>query len=388
MNFLPTSLQTALTFLVILAILVFFHELGHFGVAKLFRMRVEEFALGFGKRLWRVGFDGQTEYNVRAIPLGGFVRIAGMEIEDAAERRLTGGDRRAAGSQTETTNIHLIEQEAAEVDGVDPDGFNSRPIYQRFLVILAGPVFSILLAWLAFSLIGVTYGLPAPDAKPTTQIGVVFPNDVAARAGLKAGDRIVSVENRPVADWESLVKTIRASAGKPLRLTVRHRDDQATRVVTVTPRSEREKGETVGKIGVAPTYPVRRVGLGASFAAGGRIMVGYVEMLGEVFQRGKAKEALGGPIAIFQGTRGAVEAGGSSKLELLAQLSFSIGLFNLLPIPILDGGHIALLTLEAIRGRKLTAEQTQRVLTTGLAIIALLFVWVMFNDISRLFRQG
>src|SRR5688500_15442683 len=113
-----TNIYALFTFILILAVLVFFHELGHFGAAKLFKMRVEEFALGFGKRLVRVAFDGQTEYTIRAIPLGGFVRIAGMEVEDAVERRLTGmGDSSGAASGsaddagTETTNTQLLEQE-------------------------------------------------------------------------------------------------------------------------------------------------------------------------------------------------------------------------------------------------------------------------------------
>ncbi len=384
-----TTLQTVATFIIILGILVFFHELGHFWVAKLFRMRVEEFALGFGPRLLRVGYDGQTEYNIRVVPLGGFVRIAGMEIEDAMERRLTGtpSAQEPAHHAVETTNVGLIEQEAAEVSGAEPDGFNSRPVYQRFLVILAGPVFSVVLGWLAFCLIGVIYGLPMPDAKPTTRIAAVDPNGVAAQAGLTAGDTVIAVQGQRISEWDKMVDVIRGSAGKRIQLTVRGQGD-TERTLTMTPRAKRVEGKEVGQIGVIPAVPTRRVGVVQSFSDGTQFLVLYMKALGYIFASGQAKDNVGGPIAIFQGTREAVSAGGSSPLELLGKLSLSIGIFNLLPIPVLDGGHIALLTLEAVRGRKLTAEQTQRVLTTGLAIIAVLFLYVMFNDITRLFRRG
>ena len=385
------GLQKILTFVVIFAVLVFFHELGHFWLAKLFRMRVDEFALGFGPRLLRVGFDGQTEYNIRAVPLGGFVRIAGMDIEDAAERRLTGtapaaAPKEHAENSTETTNAVLMQQEAAEVDQADPNGFNSRPIYQRFLVILAGPVFSVFLGWLAFCSIGAIYGERGPV---TTRIAAVTAGDVAERAGLKVGDTVVAIDGKPLEDGISMVMAIRGSAGKPLRFTLQ---DQAgaRREVTVTPRTEREGGASVGKIGISPyAPPLRRVGLARSFALGNEQLTEWLQQFAAIFSSARrVKDSLGGPIAIFQATGQAVDAGGPVPLLLLANLSLSIGLFNLLPIPMLDGGHLALLTLEGVRGRKLTAEQTQRVLVTGLAIIAFLFVWVMFNDITRLFRPG
>ena len=373
-----------LTFVVILAILILFHELGHFWAAKLFKMRVEEFALGFGKRLLRVGLDGQTAYNIRARPLGGFVRIAGMEIEDAAERRLTGAGENRAGSDMQTTNVALMEQEAAEVDGADPDGFNSRPLYQRFLVILAGPVFSIVLAWLAFCLIGVVYGLPYPGGKPTTRIASVEAGSAAARAGLTVGDTIVAVDGRPVTEWDAIVATIRTSAGKPLRLTVRGQGE-ATRELTVTPRARQVEGKTIGQIGVAPDFPTRRVSLGESFVTGTQLMGSYLKALGGIFASGQVRENVGGPIAIFQGTRQAVDAGGSSPLQLLAMLSLSIGIFNLLPIPVLDGGHMLVLTVEVLRRRRLEPDTQRAVAMVGLAVIGVIFVLIVSKDIMKYF---
>lgn len=390
-----TNLYATFSFIVILAILVFFHELGHFSAAKLFKMRVEEFALGFGKRLVRVGYDGQTEYTIRAIPLGGFVRIAGMEIEDAAERRLTemgGGGRRAeedSDSGLENTNTTLIEQEAAEVDGAVEDGFNTRPLFQRFIVILAGPVFSLILGWLTLCLVGVVVGLPLGTA--TTKIAAVVAGGAAEKAGLRAGETITAIDGSPVRTGEAMIKAIHAAPEKPLRFTVRAESGGATREVTVTPQPGSVDGKTVGLIGIRPASSddaVKRVSLAKSFEAGNLMTGVFFKQLGTIFARGQIKDNLGGPIRIFQGTREAVSAGGPNPMLLAAQLSLSLGVFNLFPIPILDGGHLALLTLEGIRGRKLTAEQTNRVFTAGFAIIMLLFAFIMFNDISKLFGKG
>lgn len=396
--------QTALTFILVLGVLVFFHELGHFGFAKLFKMRVEEFAIGFGKRVVRVFHDGETEYNLRALPLGGFVRIAGMEIEDSVESRLTGGgggdaaryradaadSGRPEPAAAVNTNTALLEQEAAEVDHAVANGFNSRPVYQRFLVILAGPVFSFLLGWFVLCLLGVTVG--SPVGPPTTQIVFVETGKPAERAGLKPGDTITAINGRPLADGDALVKILQGSAGKPLRLSVRTLDrPNVLREVTVTPRAETDKrtGKIVGRIGIAPGSRLERVGWAESFREGTVRTALFFDQLFGIFRAGPKEvgKNVGGPIAIFGATRQAVNAGPGQIMSLLASLSLSLGFFNLLPIPVLDGGHLMLLTLEAVRRRKLTAEQTQRVLATGFAIIAVLFVVITFKDIINQFLQ-
>ena len=384
-----SGLMTGVTFLVLLAILIIFHELGHFSAAKLFRMRVEEFAFGFGKRIARVGFDGETEYTIRARPLGGFVRIAGMEIEDAVERRLTGAPGDADRRETETTNTALLEQEVAEVSGGDADGFNSRPIYQRFLVILAGPVFSVVLAWLAFCLVGALFGIPDTSV---SRFGVT-PGSPAARAGLRSGDAITAVNGAPVTD-ESLVRAIHDAAGKPLRLSVRSGEkagEFTTREAVVTPRAERDAdGKRIGRIGIEfGLYPptMKPVPLASALSLNNWYMRKSIEDLGSMFRRGVNRDTISGPVGIVQSPHRPRRAGLPSQLLLLGGLSFSVGLFNLLPIPILDGGHLTLLTLEAIRGRKLTADQMQRVMLTGFALIIALIVLVTFNDITRLFHR-
>lgn len=381
---LPTLLQTAATFILILGILVFFHELGHFSVAKFFKMRVEEFAIGFGPRMVRLGFDGETEYTIRWLPLGGFVRIAGMEIEDAAERRLTEGFKKNKG--TETTTAGLLAQETAEVDGAVKDGFNTRPIFQRFWVILAGPLASFALGWLALCLMGSLFGVPT---KSTLKIAEVTRGGVADQAGLRAGDTLVALNGARVESAETLLDTIRASAGKPLILTARA-PGGVERTVPVTPRAENDAAEnkTVGRIGIKPTpiiLATRRLGLGESFAQGTAVTGLWFQTMSRLVVTGGLKNNIGGPVSIARATQDAVEVGGPQTIFLLGQLSLSLGFFNLLPIPILDGGHLALMAIEKVRRRKLTAEQTQRVFTAGFALMLVLFAYVMFKD---LFGRG
>ncbi|MBC8140450.1 MAG: site-2 protease family protein, partial [Armatimonadetes bacterium] len=232
------SVTGVLTFVFVLIVLVFFHELGHFLFAKLFRMKVEEFAIGMGNPKLRVYHDGETEYNLRAIPIGGFVRIKGMEIEDAAERRLTGANEQiaepaSANAGFETTNLSTMKEEAAEVDGADADGFNNRPIYQRFWVIFGGPLFSFLFGYLVFCLVGATFGV-ADNARSTNIIEQVAGGKPAARAGIRAGDRVTAINDQPIATGEEMVDAIRAAPGQPLRITLQNEKKQ-TRIVTATP---------------------------------------------------------------------------------------------------------------------------------------------------------
>jgi len=386
------AIQNILNFILVIGVLVFFHELGHFLFAKLFKMKVEEFALGMGPRAIRLGYDGETEYTIRWLPIGGFVRIKGMEVEDSVESRLTGagGDDRRDDrhhSGFESTNHGTLEQEAEEVSGADPDGFNNRPIPQRFWVIFGGPLFSFLLGWLLLCSIGFTFGVPT---KSTIRIGTVAPGSVAQQAGIRSGEVISAVNGKTAEDAGEVLKSIQQSPGKPLTLTLR--EGAATRELTVTPKPEQVGGDTVGRLGFGPKEVVlesKRVSLAESFQIGNANLGIWFHAIGQLFTSfSKAKESVGGPVAIFETTRLASELGGGTMMSLIGQLSLSLALFNLFPIPVLDGGHLTLMGLEAIRKRKLTAEQTNRVFTAGLALLLMLFVAVMYKDIMRLITRG
>ena len=370
------NLHFVLLLVVYFTSVVVFHELGHFLAAKFFKMRVLEFAIGFWKRVVRVGFDGETEYTIRALPVGGFVRIAGMEIEDAAEAKLTG--------VVKTTNEALLEQESEEVANIDPNGFNSRPVFQRFIVILAGPVFSFLLGWLVFCSVGMTIGFPD---KSLFLIDDVVAKSPAAAAGLRSGDTILSIDNKPV-DYDGAMATINKSIGVPLHLHIKD-EDGGERNVIATPKSDKQPGEKVpvGRIGVVPDenpQSYHRVGPVQSIERGTEIFVGWFRQVGALVQSGKIKDSAGGAISIAKQVHTVAKRSGLEQLTMLGTLTLSIGLTNLLPIPIFDGGHLMLMLLELIRRRKLTAEQTGYVMMAGMIIIVLLVVIIGFKDVLGL----
>ena len=430
MHWFLTTLQTILTFALMFTLLVFFHELGHFSAAKWLKMRVEEFAFGLPipgtKRLFRFAFDGQTEYTVWPVLAGGFVRIKGMEIEDfgdeadtEAENGMTRteitdarvqyqvgnntvpstpltmnqstpamdtafdkmGENTAEAEPFPTTGANLLMQEAQEVSGADPDGFNNRPIRHRFAVIAAGPLFSFIFGWLVLCSTGMIAGVP--DSARLV-IGEVQKDSVAAKSGLQNGDAILSINGRTL-EMDAALLTIQTSAGKPLVFSLRSVDG-ATRQVTATPEASQLSGETkpVGRLGFVldgETLTSHRVGPVESFKNGTLMTRNWFVLMGSIVKSGQVKDTLGGPVRIFKETKKASRRGLADTMGLTAMLSLSLGLFNLFPIPVLDGGHLLLMGVEFVRGKKLTGQQTARVLTSGFIFLALMTVVILFKDI-------
>jgi len=338
--------DAVLSFAVTFAVLVIVHELGHYLAARAFRMPVEEFAIGFGRKVAVFHRKGITEYTIRALPLGGFVRVRGMEFEN-------------------------------ECDATDgEDGFNRRPVHQRFGVIVAGPLASLLLGYLAFVALFLAFGTPTGRVRLDT----VVADKPAARAGLRPGDVVLSVDGTAV-DPMAMVVAIERSAGKPVKLEIERSGVRS--VVEVLPEAVPSGRGKVGKIGVGPGTEMKHAGAaGAAFEAL-KATAGYFRMLGNIVRSGRAKEAVGGPVGIARTFYDTAGSGLETRLQLMASLSLSLFLFNVLPIPVLDGGHMLLLAVEAVRRRKLSAEMMHRVHAAGLAVIGTLFVIVMFNDLTR-----
>ncbi|MFM7322843.1 MAG: M50 family metallopeptidase [Armatimonadota bacterium] len=334
------------SFAVTFAILVIVHELGHYLAARFHRMPVEEFAVGFGRKVAVLMRRGTTEYTLRALPLGGFVRVRGMEFEN----------------------------EADPVEG--EDGFNRRPVHQRFGVIVAGPLASLLLGYLAFVVLFMVFGTPTGRVRLET----VVAGKPAERAGLRAGDVVVAVNGESV-DPMAMVTAIERSPGKAVRLEIER--SGARQMVEVVPDAVPSGKESVGKIGVGPGTEMRPSGLGAAAREALRATGRYFSMLGNIVRSGRAKEAVGGPVGIARTFYDTAGSGMETRLQLMGSLSLSLFLFNVLPIPVLDGGQMMLLIVEAIRRRKLSADTMHRVHAAGLAVIGTLFVLVMFNDLTR-----
>ena len=349
-----TNLDKILTFVIILGFLVFFHELGHFLVAKLFKVPVYEFAFGlpFGKK-FLIYRRGGTDYTLRPIPLGGFVAFADPEAEPETQ----------------------LEQ--MEV-------YNAKPIWQRFLVIAAGPAASLLLGYLLYVAMGVVVGVPDENARPILR--QVMAGKPAEKAGLKAGDEILSVDGQ-TKNVVGLIAAISASPGKPMTFLVKRKDAPEPVSVSVTPQEETDAGKKVGRIGIAPGGDSRPMkGLGEALSYGADMTAVNLKAFRQVFSSFKqVKDNVGGPVRIASFVSEATDLGFWAKLGLAAQLSVSLFVFNcFVPIPALDCGQMVLLIVEAVRRRRLSNEQQSRVMIASWAVLLTFFVVVTFNDIRKL----
>lgn len=446
-----------IAFFVVISILILVHELGHFLAAKSVNIQVPRFSLGLGPRV--VGFrHGETEYVLSAIPLGGYVKMAGMEDDEAAEA-LEGGTA------------------ASGEPPVDPERtFDSKPLWARAWVISAGVIFNVIFAFLVFVALGLAYGdtqetttrvyvagqdtlsgpaatlraipqgaeveavgqttvaswnevqralVDAPQGPVTLRfaagpavtvelpgrgeerlralsplrpfyepvIGRVVEGRPAAEAGIRPGDRVLEAGGRPVRSWDEFEEVIRAHPGRPLPLVVERAGGERLRA-TLTPETEREMNEEmrrvpVGKIGVAPEIPVLRRPMGPAEAVargweqtwGSTAMI--VDVLGRLLTGSESMRSLGGPLAIGQISGETARLGMYAFLSFLAIFSINLAVFNLLPIPILDGGHLLFIAIEAVRGRPLSVEQRIRLSHVGMILVIGLMVWAITNDILR-----
>ncbi len=371
--------------IIVFGLVVFVHELGHFIAAKLTGVYAPRFSIGFGPALLKKRF-GETEYVLAALPLGGYVRMASRE--DEATAFLEGG--------SENSAVKAANPE----DGYDPNAmipfgpnpipearwFESKPLVARLFIMLAGVTMNALLAYAIYVGLLLHSGIPTPIPVAS----VVTPGKPAALAGVQAGDSIATLNGHPLVKWETLLDTISASAGRPMELgIVRHGQPVQ---VTVTPAPESvtdpRSGEkrTLGRIGMMASEGFTPVSVPRAFGEAWNITVDngsrIFSALGAL-AHGVGVKDLGGPIAIAQVSVQAARGGIETLLLLVALISINVAVFNLLPIPILDGGQIVLNIAETIKGSAFSTQTRERILKGGLLIIGLLFVTVMFNDISR-----
>ena len=371
--------------IIVFGLVVFVHELGHFIAAKLTGVYAPRFSIGFGPSLLKKRF-GETEYVLAALPLGGYVRMASRE--DEATAFLEGGSENSAVTP------------GSPKDGFDPNAmipfgpkpipeerwFESKSLPARLFIMLAGVTMNALLAYVIYFGLLLRSGMPTP----VPVAAVVTPGKPAALAGIQVGDSIASLNGRPLESWQTLLDSIGASAGRPLSLGLVRGGSHVT--VTVTPASEAvtdpETGvkQPRGRIGMIAGQVFTPIGVPQAFSEAWRITI---DNGGRIFTalgslvRGVGISELGGPIAIAQVSVQAAQGGIETLLLLVALISINVAVFNLLPIPILDGGQIVLTIAETIKGSAFSTRTRERILKGGLLIIGLLFVTVMFNDISR-----
>ena len=359
-----TLLLTIVAFLVMVCVLVAAHEYGHFLFARMFKMDVEEFAIGFGKGKWTWMRRNGTDFTLRPIPLGGFVRTKGMVPEEN-------------GSEI-------------KVEG----GFYSKPPWQRWLMLFAGPLFSILFGVILLVGLYSTVGRMQPVNRAT--IGVVVKDGAADKAGIKVGDKILSIDGQPTVTFFDILSKVREKPEIPIQIVYEREGKQAT--VTVTPKkdpsptpvfsSDLELTDTLkiqGKLGIL--WDVERIPLplGAAIAEGLKAPVQTLTSLaGLITQPSKAKEEVGGPIRIASITNDAVQQGFSTVLFLAAMLSISLGFMNLIPIPPFDGGQMVVAFVEMLRrGKRLSFRVQELVSTVGFVVIVAMVVGIFYIDLTR-----
>ncbi|QJW49166.1 RIP metalloprotease RseP [bacterium BFN5] len=339
-------LSTLIATIFVFGLLIFFHELGHFLTAKSVGMRVEEFAIGFGPKLVSRKY-GETVYSIRIIPLGGFNKISGMDPDEEQDER----------------------------------SFNSKPIWARMLVIVAGSTMNFVLPIILFFFVFIGAGIDTPSNAPI--IGNIFPDKPAAQAGLQPGDRIISVNEANINSWRDFVNVVQTNAGN--QLMIRYETNGTVKNVSIIPEYDNKADR--GIIGVMPKIenyqPGIAEGIGLAlkqtYTVAGSMVIGIAQMI-----TGKASAELAGPIGVAQMAGEVAQLGIVPLLQFAAFLSINLGLINLLPVPVLDGGHLVTLAIEGVRGKSLSRNKMQFIQMVGFALLMILLIITTFKDIARL----
>jgi regulator of sigma E protease len=347
-----------ISFIIVLGVLIFFHELGHFLIARLCGVGVEKFSLGFGPRI--IGKTiGITDYRISAIPLGGYVKMVGEE----------------PGAYLDPEDVHL--------------SFTHKSVWKRFLIVAAGPTFNILLAVGIYFLFFQIYGM----IRVEPIIGSVMENSPAQSAGLQKGDRIIAIENRDINSFDDMVMEVTNSQGKPINLIIKR--GETSFPVKIVPKKEEKTmfGETVHTFLMGVTSSPDHVqylklntlqAISQSFVQTWQVtrmmFVGIVQMIkGEV-----SAKNLGGPIMIAQMAGDQAKKGPLDLIYFIAFISINLAILNFMPIPVLDGGHLLFFIIEAVTGKPLNLKVREFAQQVGIFLLMALVVFVFYNDIARL----
>ncbi len=448
--------MTILATVIVLGVLIFVHEFGHFMAAKAVGVEVQRFSIGLGPRVW--GFTrGETEYVLSMVPLGGYVKMGGMD--DEILERIEGGG-------------------SGEPRIPGPRDFDAKPIWARALVVSAGVIMNMIFAFAVYTFVTAYWGVPqldttrvgqvdaqslpagaqslasiepgarivsigghavanwgdirrqllhatpgpltvrttdpggsvtvqVPDTRPGRRVlaaalmpwvdagvGAVEPGSPAEKAGIQAGDRILAVDGVAVHNWWEFVAQIQERPGQTVALSLLRDGHRIVRPVTLESETQQASGgksERIGKVGIyqpVGAYSYAPVPLGESFVEGYRQTVAVTGMILQFLRNlvtgHVSPRSVGSIITIGQLSGQAAAEGLSAFLSFMALFSIDLAILNLLPIPILDGGHLLFLGIEAVRGRALSIEQRLRWSNVGLIIIAGIMLWALSNDFMRL----
>lgn len=361
-------LLSIFAFIVILGLLIFVHELGHFFVAKKAGMKVEEFGFGFPPRLFGIK-RGETTYSINFLPLGGFVKITG---EDGSE-------------------------------STDPRNFGNKPAVPRFLVLVAGVTMNMIFGWLLISLalgLGMSTVIPEQDQLPKSakirdlSVGIweVKPDSPAFEAGIKPGDNVYTIDGEIVDSIEEAQELTKTKAGNPTKYTIKR--GGATLEKTIIPRKDPPVGQgalgvvlvTIGKVSY-PAYEAPIRGLVSTYKLTELILTSFGHIIANLFQGQSVGQTLSGPVGIAVLTKNVTELGFVPLIQFAALLSINLGILNAMPFPALDGGRILFLLIEKIRRKKLPIKAEQIANTTGFALLILLMIFVTVSDVNKYSSQ-
>lgn len=426
-------MKTILTFIFVFCVIVIVHELGHFLFAKWSGILVREFSIGMGPKLFaHQGKDGTT-YTIRMLPIGGYVRMAGLgeeeveinpgqplsleldenqivkRINTSSKVQLANsipievtafdlekdlfikgniyGDERKEVTYQVDHDATIIESDGTEVRIAPLDvQFQSAKLYKRMLTNFAGPMFNFLLTFVIFIVILFAQG-GNRTADPSSTIGSLVPDSVAEKAGILPGDRVLEVNGQEIATFEALTKKIQSSADQELKLLVQRGDK--TETITLTPETQKtDDGKTQVVLGIYSSYKLEKLSFSGKLKAAvsqtiTSAMTIFVALKGLL--TGFSLNKLGGPVMIFQVSSQVAQQGFMVVLGFMATLSVNLGIMNLLPIPALDGGKLLLNLVEGVRRKPLSPESEGKITIFGFAFMMILMVLVTWNDIMRFF---
>ena len=418
-------METVIAFIVIFGTLVAFHEFGHFLFAKRAGIMVREFAIGMGPKILAIR-KGETQYTLRLLPLGGYVRMAGEDFDTV---ELQPGYRVGLllNAQDEIEKIYLnrnvsnpnilnVEVEKSDLDkelyieGYDEDGqlvhlkiartamviekgqetliapydrqFESKSLGSRALAIFAGPLFNFILAFFIFVALGLLNGVPTNEPI----ISEVKPDTPAEMAGMKENDLITGVDGKSISSWTQFSEAIQKSAGVPMSIEV---DRAGTQVdLDVVPDTVEDAGKKFGQIGVIYSSPLEK-GFIKSIVFGAEQTytwtVKIFELLGQLITGQFTIDALSGPVGIYKATEEVAQHGIFNLMNWAAVLSINLGIMNLLPLPALDGGRLLFFLFEGLRGKPIDKQKEGMVHFVGIMLLMVLMLVVTWNDIQRFF---
>ncbi|NMM44031.1 RIP metalloprotease RseP [Rhodospirillaceae bacterium KN72] len=349
----------------VFCILVYVHEMGHYLVARLCGVRIEVFSIGFGRELfgWTDGHGTRWKFSI--VPLGGYVRMFGEHSMEDVQ-----GDTGRA-----------VTEEEQKVS------FDHKSLAQRAAIVFAGPAANFIFAIFVMALLFGNAGLREPQDIADYGIGAIVESSPADEAGLQEGDKILSVDGREIGDWDGFVESIRGSDGRELIVKISRDGQTATKYLT--PRFNEEIQAFA--IGVHRPFQVVTFGPIDSLVMATERTWDYsiltLTSIGEIFTGSRSLDDMGGPVKIVDMSNQVAQRGALDLIVFVAVLSINLGLLNLLPVPMLDGGHLLFYAIEAVRRKPLGEKAQEYLLRGGLAVLLLVMVIVMQNDIVQLLKE-